>query len=141
MILLLLYWLFSPILWFIIILSSFFNPKIRHHWLNERKTWLSTKKICKNNNKCIVLFHASSKGEFEQLKPILNKINREKYFILQTFFSPTVYNPVFKSMHLVICLFPLPFRLNSVGSGLQGCQYAKPSLQSISSNFNGARFE
>ena len=110
MILLLLYWLLTPILWIIIIISSFFNPKIRHHWLNERKTWLSAKKICERNDKSIVLFHASSKGEFEQLKPILKNMNREKFFILQTFFSPTVYN-IEKDTSLAdaICYHPFDF--------------------------------
>lgn len=115
MILLLLYWLLTPILWIIIIISSCFNHKIRHHWLNERKTWLSVKKICKNNDKSIVLFHASSKGEFEQLKPILYKINREKYFILQTFFSPTVYK-IEKDTSLAdaICYHPFDFFWNAI---------------------------
>ena len=115
MILLLLYWLFSPILWFIIILSSFFNPKIRHHWLNEKKTWLSAQKICTKNNKIIVLFHASSKGEFEQLKPILKKIDREKFFILQTFFSPTIYR-IEKNTPLAdaICYHPFDFFWNAI---------------------------
>ena len=38
-----------------------------------------------------VLFHAASAGEFEQLQPILKKVDRSRYFVLLTFFSPTVF--------------------------------------------------
>ena len=38
-----------------------------------------------------MLFHAASTGEFEQLQPILKKVDRSRYFVLLTFFSPTVF--------------------------------------------------
>ena len=38
-----------------------------------------------------LLFHAASTGEFEQLQPILKKVDRSRYFVLLTFFSPTVF--------------------------------------------------
>ena len=40
----------------------------------------------------VLIFHAATAGEYEQLKPILKKINRKKYFIIQSFTSPTIYN-------------------------------------------------
>jgi len=39
----------------------------------------------------VVLFHAASAGEYEQLKSILKEVDRTKYFILLTFFSPTIF--------------------------------------------------
>ena len=42
-------------------------------------------------NKEIILFHAASAGEYEQLKPILKEIDRAKYFVIVTFFSPTIF--------------------------------------------------
>ena len=39
-------------------------------------------------DKKIVLFHAASAGEYEQLKPILKEVDRAKYFVLLTFFPP-----------------------------------------------------
>ena len=93
MFLYLLYWLIAPILWMLLIPACIFNAKIRHHWLNEHKSWKSARKKIKidNNKKTVVLFHAASSGEFEQLQPILKKMDRNRFFILQTFFSPTVY--------------------------------------------------
>ena len=88
-----LYWLLSPILWILLPLFAIFNPKLRHHWLNQKSTWLLAEEKRKKNGegKQVVLFHAASTGEFEQLKPILKKVNRSRYFILLTFFSPTIF--------------------------------------------------
>ena len=44
-----------------------------------------------SRKKTVVLFHAASTGEYEQLKPVLKKMDRNRFFILQSFFSPTVY--------------------------------------------------
>ncbi|WP_218836541.1 3-deoxy-D-manno-octulosonic acid transferase, partial [Candidatus Pelagibacter communis] len=72
----------------------------------------SAKKIWQKqgSGKQVVLFHAASAGEFEQLKPILKKMDREKFFLLQTFFSPTVYNPE-RNTKLVdaVCYHPFDF--------------------------------
>ena len=94
MLLYLLYWLLAPILWILLFPACLFNNKIRHHWVNERKTWRSVEKKWKEqkNGKIVVLFHAASAGEFEQLKPILKKMDRKRFFIIQSFFSPTVFN-------------------------------------------------
>ena len=40
----------------------------------------------------ILLFHAASTGEFEQLKPLLRLINRNQYAIIQSFTSPTIFH-------------------------------------------------
>ena len=45
-------------------------------------------------NKRVILFHAASNGELEQLKPIFRLINREKYFILLTISSPSSANHI-----------------------------------------------
>ncbi len=94
MLLYLLYWLIAPILWILLFPACLFNTKIRHHWLNERKTWRSVEKKYQEqkNEKIVVLFHAASTGEFEQLKPILKQMDRTRFFIIQSFFSPTVFN-------------------------------------------------
>ena len=53
----------------------------------------------------ILIFHAASSGEYEQLKPILKRINREKYFIIQSFTSPTIYNKESKSNLFDVCCY------------------------------------
>ncbi len=93
MFLLSLYWLLSPVLWILLPVFAIFNPKIRHHWLHERSSWkealVRRQKI--GDRRKAVLFHAASAGEFEQLQPILKKVDRSRYFVLLTFFSPTVF--------------------------------------------------
>jgi len=88
-----LYWLLSPVLWILLPVFAIFNPKIRHHWLHERSSWkeaLVRRQEIGDRRKA-VLFHAASAGEFEQLQPILKKVDRSRYFVLLTFFSPTVF--------------------------------------------------
>ena len=109
MILFIFYWLISPILWLTIPLLSIFNFKIRQHWLYQKSSIKNVKKIFnqKSENIPVIHFHAASTGEFEQLKPILKKINRSKYFILLTFFSPTVYKLEYKTtLADAICYHP-----------------------------------
>ena len=85
------YWLLCPFIWFLILIISLFNFKIRHHILNEKKAFKSVKNKLRDNDKIVILMHAASMGEFEQLIPILNKIDRNKFFIIISFFSPTGY--------------------------------------------------
>ncbi len=112
MFLYLLYWILAPILWLLLLPACLFNTKIRLHWLNEYSSWKSAeKKINKDGSKkTVVLFHAASAGEFEQLQPVLKKMDRNRFFILQSFFSPTVYikekNTKFAN---AVCYHPFDF--------------------------------
>mgnify|MGYP001423706644 CR=1 FL=1 len=83
------YILFSPIITLLLFIISPFNNKIRAN-LFSYKQLNQFKQVIDNNKKPILLFHAASAGEFEQLKPILTKIDRTKYFIVQSFTSPTI---------------------------------------------------
>jgi|TARA_Y100000294_G_scaffold10211_1_gene9579 3-deoxy-D-manno-octulosonic-acid transferase len=107
-----LYWLLSPILWILLPVFAIFTPKLRHHWANQKSTWhlAGERKKEKGVGKQVVLFHAASAGEFEQLKPILKKVNRSRYFILLTFFSPTIFN-IEKNTPLAdaVCYHPFDF--------------------------------
>ena len=94
-----LYLIISPLLFVIIHCYKFFNKKLLNHLQNEKKLFKNLLHSI-NRKKKLLIFHAASAGEFEQLKPILKKINRNKYYILQTFTSPTIYeqqkqNPLF----------------------------------------------
>jgi len=107
-----LYWLLSPILWILLPFFAIFTPKLRHHWTNQKSTWhLAVKrKKEKGTGRQVVLFHAASTGEFEQLKPVLKKVDRSRYFILLTFFSPTIFN-IEKNTRLAdaVCYHPFDF--------------------------------
>ena len=92
MILYIFYIIISPIFFLILHIAKLFNSKIYNHLSIEKQLIRVVKeKIKKINNKQILLFHAASAGEFEQIKPILNKINKNKFFIIQSFTSPTIY--------------------------------------------------
>ena len=116
MIIYIFYVIISPFLWIALLLTSFFNKKIGDHW---NQLWLSidsVKKGLKNNNtnKKIILFHAASAGEFEQLIPILKLIDKEKYYIVQSFFSPTIFNKITNNIFIdSICYHPFDFILSS----------------------------
>ena len=57
---------------------SIFDEKTRIILFNNHR--LNNKKL--NTNKKKLLFHAASAGEYEQLKPILTKIDRKIYFVI-----------------------------------------------------------
>jgi len=87
------YFIFSPIIWVLILFSSLFSKKIRKRIINSKTSFQNAKLKIQtfSDGKEIVLFHAASAGEYEQLKPILKEVDRIKYFILLTFFSPTIF--------------------------------------------------
>ena len=94
MIFYIIYFFISSFFFVVIHIGKYFFEKINHHVKNEKKIFLRLIEILhseKANSKKILLFHAASAGEFEQIKPILEKINRNKYFIIQSFTSSTVY--------------------------------------------------
>mgnify|MGYP001453539711 CR=1 FL=1 len=104
------YFFLSPLIWLLLIFSSLFFPKIRKHLYHQKTTWiLANHKIKKNaKGKTIILFHAASSGEYEQLVPILKIIDRNKYFIILSFFSPTIYE-IEKNNTLAEHVVYLPF--------------------------------
>ena len=95
MIVYIVYFLFSVIMGFVLLLASVFNHKIRTNYYNSYKQLFQLKKILrdvKNSNKQVLIFHAASVGEYEQIKPILRGVDGTKFFIVQTFTSPSIYN-------------------------------------------------
>ena len=82
----------------------------------RREIYLFAKKFADKKIKAdkkkriVVLFHAASAGEFEQLKPVLKEMDRNKFFILQSFFSPTVYkNEKNTKLADSVCYHPFDF--------------------------------
>ena len=101
-----LYFILSPVIYLLLLSLIPFNTKVRQHWLNQRTTFNQVKK--KNYNNPIII-HAASAGEFEQVKPILLKYNK-KTPIIQTFFSPTIYNQENNSnLFNACCYHPFDF--------------------------------
>ena len=101
-----LYLILSPLIYLILLFLIPFNSKIRDHWLNQKKTFNEAKKRKYKNP---IIIHAASAGEFEQVKPLLLDYNK-KTPIIQTFFSPTIYNKEKKStLFNVCCYHPFDF--------------------------------
>ena len=106
------YLLLSPLVILLILLLSIFNQKIRKNFINGFTTRRKAKKYLDENSsgKDIIITHAASAGEFEQLKPVLRKIDKDKYFVVQTFLSPTIYeNESNNNLFDVSCYHPLDF--------------------------------
>ena len=94
MIFYIIYFFISSLMYVFLHIGKYFFKKINHHIENEKKLFVKLIQVLQSgklNNKKILLFHAASAGEFEQIKPILEKIDRNKYFIIQSFTSPTIY--------------------------------------------------
>jgi 3-deoxy-D-manno-octulosonic-acid transferase len=87
-------YLVIPFLYIALQIGSLFNKKIRFGISGRKRVYenliLSSTKLDKR--KKLVWFHSSSLGEFEQAKPIIEKLKKEiDINILITFFSPSGY--------------------------------------------------
>lgn len=95
--------------------ASLFNEKVRKMWRGEREAFDVLGRSVDHNAK-YVWFHASSLGEFEQGRPIMERLRREhpEYKILLTFFSPSGYE-VRKNYEGadIICYLPLDTYYNA----------------------------
>ncbi|MEL6731779.1 MAG: glycosyltransferase N-terminal domain-containing protein, partial [Bacteroidota bacterium] len=69
-----------------------FSPKAKS-WITGRKNWKSEIQMISQWEEPVIWFHCASLGEFEQGRPVLEKIRRTypNYKILLTFFSPSGY--------------------------------------------------
>lgn len=103
------------VLWGIAI-ASLFNEKVRKMWRGEREAFKILKQKVDPNAKYI-WFHAASLGEFEQGRPLMERIRKDYplYKILLTFYSPSGYE-VRKNYEGadIICYMPVDTRLNAI---------------------------
>lgn len=72
--------------------ATFFSKKVKTMWEGERDTFRILREKVDPDAK-YVWFHAASLGEFEQGRPLMERIRRDhpEYKILLTFFSPSGY--------------------------------------------------
>lgn len=88
---------------------SLFNEKVRKMWRGERAAFRVLREKVDPNAK-YVWFHAASLGEFEQGRPLMEQLRRERpdLKILLTFFSPSGYE-VRKNYEGadIVCYLPL----------------------------------
>jgi len=95
-------------------IAALFHRKARL-WKNGRKQWRKNLKQIIPFNRQIIWFHCASLGEFEQGRPIMEAIRKEKpdVFLLITFFSPSGYE-IRKNTPIAehVCYLPLDTKKN-----------------------------
>jgi 3-deoxy-D-manno-octulosonic-acid transferase len=98
---------------FLLSIVAFFNKKIRL-FVDGRKESFDKLSILKNNEK-VIWIHAASLGEFEQGRPIIEKLKEQfpSHKIVLTFFSPSGYE-IRKEYEYadVVCYLPMDSRSN-----------------------------
>ncbi len=106
-----------PFLYSALRIGGLFNKKIRKGILGRKRVYeeliLSATTI--NKNKKLIWFHSSSLGEFEQAKPIIEKLKKDKNVnVLITFFSPSGYENSKKYPYAdLISYIPFDTRINA----------------------------
>ena len=93
MLLFIIYYLTSPIIFILLLIISPFNKKIKKALLQQQKSIQKIKPNLETHKKKIII-HAASAGEYEQIKPLLKIIDRNAYFIILTCMSPTIYQSI-----------------------------------------------
>ena len=99
-----------------VVIASFFSKKVRKMWRGEREAFDVLKRNVDPKAK-YVWFHAASLGEFEQGRPIRDRLRAQhpEYRILLTFSSPSGYE-VRKNYEGadIICYLPLDTPINAI---------------------------
>ncbi|MGM9687889.1 MAG: 3-deoxy-D-manno-octulosonic acid transferase [Alloprevotella sp.] len=95
-------------------IASLFSPKVRTMMRGHADTWRKLRKLSGRDR--YVWFHAASLGEFEQGRPLMERLRRQhpEKKILLTFFSPSGYE-VRKNYDGadLICYLPIDTPLNA----------------------------
>ena len=88
-------YLYNIAIWFYALgvrVAALFNRKVRLMWQGEQEAYAKIEAGLADGDR-VVWVHAASLGEFEQGRPLIEKLKREnsEYKILLTFFSPSGY--------------------------------------------------
>ncbi len=88
------------------------NHKIKLGAIGRERTWDILDQHVKHSIPKIWV-HAASLGEYEQIVPVLEHINREEYQVILTFFSPSGYeNKKHTKLADTVCYLPLDTKSN-----------------------------
>jgi 3-deoxy-D-manno-octulosonic-acid transferase len=98
-----------------ILCSSLFDKKARS-WVLGRKNWRKKLRLWESSGRPVYWFHAASLGEFEQGRPLIEAIkkNRPACCIILTFYSPSGFE-IRKNYHDadLVCYLPLDTAYNA----------------------------
>jgi 3-deoxy-D-manno-octulosonic-acid transferase len=106
---------FIPIIRSLYFVASFFNSKVRRGYRGRKNLFAQLEaKLSKIPQGTRVWFHASSLGEFEQAKPIIEILKKSGYRIIVSFFSPSGYEHSLNYPNAdVVTYIPLDSRKNA----------------------------
>ena len=108
------------------LIASFFSKKVRLMIEGQRQTKSILKANIRRDDR-VVWFHAASLGEFEQGRPLMERLRKEhpEYKILLTFFSPSGYEvrKCYKGAD-VVCYMPF----DTPGGVYSFLKYAHPEI-------------
>lgn len=109
--------IFIPLAKIILMVAQLFNPKIKLGIAGRKKLFenLIINLAGLDRRKKMIWFHSASMGEFEQAKPIIEKIKSQKDVnIIVSFFSPSGYNNSLRYSYAdVIVYFPFDTTLSA----------------------------
>lgn len=108
------------------VIAAIFHKKARKMVVGISQTYLLLRRHIKKTDR-VVWFHAASLGEFEQGRPLMERLRREcpEYKILLTFFSPSGYE-VRKDYEGADLVCYLPF--DTPGNALSFLRLAHPEI-------------
>lgn len=106
--------------------ATFFSKKVKAMWKGEHETFrILQEKVDPNAD--YIWFHAASLGEFEQGRPLMERIKRDypRYKILLTFFSPSGYEvrKDYKGADIV-CYLPI----DTIGNARRFLRIVRPVM-------------
>ncbi len=104
-----------PSLYLLLRFAGMFNSKVRRGIQGRKRVYekLILDAATIDKSKRLIWFHSSSLGEFEQAKPIIERLKKEKNVnILITFFSPSGYENSLKYPHADLISY-IPFDTKS----------------------------
>lgn len=115
-------WLYYFGIW----IASFFNKKAKL-WIGGRENIFFNLAAQITDNQSIIWFHCASLGEFEQGRPLIEKIKKSfpDHKILLTFFSPSGYE-IRKNYELADYIFYLP--LDTKGNAKDFLEIVQPKM-------------
>ena len=111
---------------FCAIIASLFSKKVRKRIIGIGQTFTLLRRHIKASDR-VVWFHAASLGEFEQGRPLMERLGKEhpEYKILLTFFSPSGYE-VRKNYEGADLVCYIPF--DTPGNVYSFIRYAHPEI-------------
>ncbi len=109
------YSLLTILLYPFLLIASLFHPKVKASRKGQSEIWqkldyFNQKRI---HGRKVIWLHAASAGEFEQLRPLIQRLSSRDYHLVQTVSSVTIFRKIKNDVRMnCLCYLPwdLPWR-------------------------------